>query len=154
MPAFHEPVTEAEIAYADEDPPIPPVPQPPNAGAASMKIDKIDSTRAEILVTVNFDNPNIFDIPSPTINYNYHINRNLFIRGLIESDGYLAASSTTPIVFRMLVFYTDLYRSNRPLRNSPLAEVPSLLVMTCDFDNTNPDWENFTFEISGTLPLR
>jgi len=118
-----------------------------------MVINKIDSIKAEILVTVDFNNPNKYEIPSPTINYNYHINRNSFIKGMVESSKYLAASSTTQVEFRLFVFYPDLYRSNHRLRTSNMAEVPSLLVMTYDFDDYGFNKEKVTFEIPGTLPL-
>jgi LEA14-like dessication related protein len=130
-----------------------PVPQPPQIEMASMKIENINSNRAEILVTINVENSNVFEIPSPRIIYDYQLNRNSFIRGIIESDKLLAASSTTPVVFSLLVHYADLYRSNRQLRTSNLTNIPSLLIMTCDFDILDLDIESMHFEIADTLPL-
>jgi len=93
------------------------------------------------------ENTNVFEIPPPKITYDYQLSRNSFIKGIIESDRLLAASSVTPVFFRLVVNYSDLYRSNRTLRNSNLAELPSLLIMTCELD------EVMNFELTGTLPL-
>ena len=62
----------------------PPVPIAPQVDMATMKIGNINSSRAEIVVTINVENPNVFEIPPPTITYDYHLNRNSFIRGIAE----------------------------------------------------------------------
>jgi len=131
----------------------PRIPQPPQIDVASMKIENINPNRAQILVTINVENTNVFEIPSPTITYDYRLDRNSFIKGIIESETLLAASSITPVEFRLLVFYTDLYRSNRQLRTSGIHEIPSSLVMTCNFDIPVIDLQPMFFELTGTLPL-
>ena len=160
LPAVLQPVfEEVSIIEPEEEPlfisvPLPaPVPVPPQVDAASMKIGNINLNRAEIIVTINVENPNEFEIMPPTITYDYHLNRNSFIRGIIESENRLAASSVTPVVFRLFVSYSDLYRNYRQLRNSPLAEIPSFLSMTCDYDNPDFTWEIMSLELTGTLPL-
>ena len=130
-----------------------PVTKPPQVDMASMKIGNINPNRAEIVVTINVENPNVFEISPPIITYDYHLNRNSFIRGIIEGENLLAASSVTPVVFRLFVSYSDLYRSYRQLRTSNLTEIPSFLTMTCDYKNPNFTWEVLNFELAGTLPL-
>jgi len=131
----------------------PRIPQAPHIDVASMRIENINSNRAMILVTINVENTNVFEIPSPTITYDYWLDRNSFIKGIIESDTLLAASSITPVEFRLFVFYADLYRSNRLLRTSRAHEIPSKLVMTCNYDIPVIDFQPMFFELTGTLPL-
>jgi len=146
-----EPSAEAvlTVEYKKE----PSIPVPPQVDKASMRIGTIDSNRAEIVVTINVENPNVFEILPPIITYDYHLNRNSFIRGIIESENPLAASSVTPVVFRLFVSYSDLYRSYRHLRSSNLTEIPSFLTMTCDYENPDFTWEILKFELADTLPL-
>ena len=128
-----------------------PIPQLPRIGTPSMRVENTNITRAEILVTMNVENPNVFAIPSPRITYDYQLNRNSFIRGNVEDQGLLAASSTTPIVFRMVVNYSDLFRSFASLITA--REASSLLVMTCDINMPFLNSEPKRFEIAGTLPI-
>jgi len=143
-----EPVQQELIIVELEEPPIG---QPPQMGAASMEILSIDSVRAEIIITVNFDNPNVFAVPSPKITYNYLLNRHVFIRGIIENERTLNPSSVTPVSFRLFVNYTDLFRSFPALRNQ--NEVPSLIVLTYEF-GAQGGGEIVNLEIAGVLPLR
>jgi LEA14-like dessication related protein len=141
-PVFFEPV-EPEIEQEVESP----VTQFPQMNGASMEIQNIDSNRAVIIVSVNFDNPNSFEVQSPRIVYNYFLNRNSFVRGIIENETSLAPVSTTLVSFRMVVNYTDLFRSFPAFRN--LNQVPTLIVLACEFDGEIKNWE-----INGVLPLR
>jgi LEA14-like dessication related protein len=129
-----------------------PLPQLPRISAPTLVIDSINSTRAEILVTVNIENPNVFEIPSPKFSYDYQLNRNSFIKGKIENEAPLSPSSVTPLNFRMIVNYADLFRSLTSLLTA--REAASLLVMTCDFGIPFLTGENRRFEVSGTLPIR
>jgi hypothetical protein len=126
---------------------VPLVVQPPEMGFASMEIRNIDSNRADIIVMINFDNPNSFVIPSPRITYNYLLNGSSFIRGIIEDNIPLAASSVTPVAFPLIVNYAGLFRSFPAFRS--LNEASSLLTLIIEFDNETTNWE-----INGALPLR
>jgi len=128
-----------------------PMPQLPKFSAPTMSIASRDLTRAEIQVAINVENPNVFPIPAPKISYDYQVNRNSFIRGDAGGEGNLAANTTTPVVFRLIVTYADLLRSFASLITA--REVASLLVMTCDFGIPLLG-EPSRFEVSGTLPLR
>jgi len=129
-----------------------PIPQIPQVAAPSMRIDNINITGAEILVTLNIVNPNAFELPSPKITYNYMVNRNSFIRGTIENERPLAPSSTTPINFRLLVNYSDLFRTFASLATA--REAASLLTLSCDFGVPIFSGHNVNLELAGTLPLR
>ena len=118
--------------------------------APSMRVESMDLTKAEILVTANVDNPNSFDFPPVKISYDYMVNRNSFIKGSTETASPVSASSTTPINFRFPVNYADLYRSFQSLSS---GEVPTVLSLTLDFGTTVFGNDTFRIEIPGTLPL-
>jgi LEA14-like dessication related protein len=128
-----------------------PLPQLPRITMPTKRVGNINATRAEIIVTMNVENPNMFPIPSPRIIYDFQLNRNSFIRGNVENDEPLAASATTPVNFLMVVTYADLFRSFASLLLA--REATSLLVMTCDFNIPVLNIEPMRFEVAGTLPI-
>jgi LEA14-like dessication related protein len=128
-----------------------PFPQLPRITSPSMRLGNTSTSGVEVLVTVNFENPNTFDFPSPKITYNYMLNRNSFIRGIIEDEGPLAASATTPIVFRLMVNYADLFRSFASLITA--SQVSSQLTLSCDFGIPFIN-RQLNLDLSGSIPLR
>jgi len=129
-----------------------PLPQLPRFSSPSINLDRRDSTRAELVVSINIENPNVFELPSPKINYDYSLNRSSFIKGIVESGAPLAPSSTTPLTFRLIVTYADLLRSFASLITA--REVSSLLNLSCDFGIPVFSGDTFKLELPGTLPLR
>ena len=128
-----------------------PFPQLPRITSPSMSIGNRSTSGVEVLVTVNFENPNTFDFPSPKISYNFMLNRNSFIRGVIEDEGPLAAEATTPVVFRLMVNYTDLLRNFASLMTA--SQVSSQLTASCDFGIPYLN-RLLNVDLSGTIPLR
>jgi len=128
-----------------------PLPQLPKISAPSMKIDSRDSSKVELLVTVNVTNPNVFPLPSLSIKYDYQLNRNSFIKGETVSEA-LAANAVTPVTFKLSVSYTDLFRSFASLLTS--REVASSISLTGDFGIPAFSGETFNLNTTGTLPLR
>jgi LEA14-like dessication related protein len=128
-----------------------PMLQLPQIRTPVMRMENANITRAIINVTVNVVNPNPFEIPVPRITYDYLLNRSSFIKGNIESQTPLAPLSTTPVVFQLIVTYSDLFRSFSAMRN--LFEVPALLIVTCDFGIPAFSGEAMRFEVAGTLPI-
>jgi len=129
-----------------------PLPQLPSINSPTMVIEKVDFSKAEILVTVNVENPNAFEIPAPKIFYDYQLNKKSFIKGNIENETILAPSSVTPVKFRLIVNYSDLFRTFTNLGHT--RETASLLVLTCDFGIPVFSGETRQFQISGVFPLR
>jgi len=128
-----------------------PLPQVPRITAPSMRIDRVDISGAEIVVSLNINNPNVFSLPAPIITYNYMVNRNSFINGRVD-DTPLGASSNTPINFRMFVNYADLFRSFASLITA--REVATALNLNCDFNVPVFRTDALNLELAGTLPLR
>ena len=119
--------------------------------APSMKIDSMDLTKADIVVTANVENPNSIEMPKVKVTYDYFVNRNSFLKGAAETAGQLAPASVTPINFRFSVKYADLYQSFQSLRN--LSEVNTSLNMIFDFGIVVFGSDTLKIEIPGTLPL-
>jgi LEA14-like dessication related protein len=128
-----------------------PVLQLPKLDLPSMKVDKLDFTRAEVLFTVNVENPNPFDLPSPQMAYDYLVNRNSVIKSSVETAAAIAAASVTPVNIRMTVNYADLYRNFQSLIS--LGEAPSLFSMRSDFPIPAFADDTFLTEVTGSLPL-
>jgi len=129
-----------------------PLPQLPRFSRPTVTLDKRDAARAELLVSVNIENPNVFQLPSPKISYDYLLNRTSFIKGVAETEAPLAPSSTTTLNFRLVVTFADLFRSFASLLTA--REVSSLLNLTCDFGIPIFSGDSIKLEFPGTLPLR
>jgi len=128
-----------------------PMPQLPKISAPVMRVEKMDLTMVEWFVSVNVENPNPFDLPQPKIAFNYQIDNRSFIQNTLTNRGQLAASSVTPVVFGLVVYYADLFRVFSNLRNS--ANVQSQLDITFDFGVPVFSGESFNLKIPAALPL-
>jgi len=128
-----------------------PIPQLPRIRTSSMRMENANTTRAEINVTVNIDNPNPFELPMPKIEYDYQLNKNSFIKGNLENEGILAAGKVTPVTFKLIVTYADLFRNFPSLLNAFQAN--SNLIITCDYGIPALSSEPQRSEVSGTLPV-
>jgi LEA14-like dessication related protein len=128
-----------------------PIPQLPRFTMPSMKIDKLDFTKAEVLVTFNVENPNSFELPALKLNYDYQVSRNSFITSSVETTGALAAAAVTPVVIRLGVNYANLYQSFQSLRNS--AEAPSLFALAGAVAIPALADDVLNLDIPGSLPL-
>jgi LEA14-like dessication related protein len=128
-----------------------PLLQAPRFSSPVMRVIKTDSTMVELYVSVNVDNPNVFELPTPRLNFDYQVNDTSILRHRLNSRGPLASSSVTPVVFGLIVYYADLFRILPTVRTS--FEVQSLLDLTLDFPVPAFSGENFNLKIPGTLPL-
>jgi len=129
-----------------------PLLQLPSVSYPNMVIESADYSKAQIMVTINVENPNAFEIPPPRIFYDYQLNKKSFIKGNIEGETPLAPSSVTPVKFRLVVNYADLYRTFSAFSFS--RETAVLLVLTCDFGIPAFPGEYSRFEIPGSFPVR
>jgi LEA14-like dessication related protein len=128
-----------------------PVLQFPKFTMPAMKFDKLDFTKAELLFTVNVENPNSFNLPSPKMAYEYLVNKNSFIRSTIDSAAPLAAGAVTAIPIRITVNYAELLQKFASLRS--LGEAPSQLSLRSDFSIPAFAGESFQSEAGGSLPI-
>jgi LEA14-like dessication related protein len=127
-----------------------PVLQMPKLSMPTLRFDKMDFTKAELLFTVNVENPNSFPLPSPNLAYDYLVNNNSFVRSSMSAAP-LAAGAVTAIPIKVTVNYADLYRSFQALRNS--NETPSKFSLRSDFAIPAFAGDNFMTELAANLPL-
>jgi len=127
-----------------------PVLQIPKLSAPSLKIDKLDFTKANLLFTINVENPNKFDLPSPKIAYDYLVNNNSYIKSSMTAVP-LAAAAVTPVIIGLTVNYADLYRMFQNLRT--MGEAPGLLSIEGDFGIPALANNKFASQAASSLPL-
>ena len=128
-----------------------PMPQLPKISAPVMRVEKADLTKVEWYVSFNVENPNAFELPQPKIAFNYQINNRTFLQNTLPARGPLAASSVTPVVFGLVVYYSDLFRVFSDLRTA--ASVQSQLNVTFDFGVPVFSGENFNLNVPALLPI-
>jgi len=129
-----------------------PLPQVPSFSMPSMRVENSDLSGVTILVSVNVENPNIFDLPPPRLSMEYSLNNSPFFSSTMETESPLRAGSVTPIAFRFSVRFADVFLRFINLRN--LREVSSQLSLSFDFATPAFLGEQFNLRIPGTLPLR
>jgi LEA14-like dessication related protein len=129
-----------------------PLLQLPLISVPAMVMDNAEYSKTEILVTVNVENPNVFEIPSPKFSYDYQISKKSFIWGIAENEAPLAPNSVTPIQFRLIVNYADFYRSFSNVKYT--REAGSLLVLLCDYRIPVFSGESRRFDSPGAVPIR
>ena len=128
-----------------------PVLQMQKISAPSFRIDKLDFTQADLLFTVNVENPNSFELPMPRMAYDYFVSNNSFLKSSADISRPLAAAAVTPVLIRLSVNYLDLFQNFLALRN--LNEVQSRLSLNTDFGIPAFAGERSIMDIAATLPL-
>ena len=129
-----------------------PLPQVPRFSSPSMRVESSDLSGVRILVSINVENPNIFDLPPPSLTMEYSLNNTPFFSSGMEINEPLRARSITPVVFRFSVNFADVFLRFINLRN--LREVSSQLSLSFDFGVPAFAGQRFNLQIPGTLPLR
>jgi len=128
-----------------------PVLQIPKFSAPSMKIDSIDFSQVQLAFSINVENPNDFEIPSPQLLYDFFINRSEYNSGVTVSSAPLAAAAVTPVVIALTLRYTDLFRAVSGLIN--LGEAPGLVALRGGFGIPAFADETVRQEITGVIPI-
>jgi LEA14-like dessication related protein len=117
----------------------------------SLRIEKLDFEGADIICSLDIENPNPFPLPFPKIAYNYAVRNSVFITGTTEIPGSLAAGALTPVEIRRRVVYADLYRDFSALKTVGEAAVLFSLSSRVSFPGFGE--ERFTADLPGSLPL-
>jgi len=128
-----------------------PLPQAPKLSQPSVNVGAVDASKVILNISFNIENPNVFALPAPKISYDYKLNRNSFIKGRLDNQKPLAASSVTPVNFQLQVTYADLFRSIASLINT--RNVTSALDISFDFGLSEIGMDILTRTVTGTLPL-
>jgi LEA14-like dessication related protein len=114
-------------------------------------IERLDFSGADIICSLNVDNPNPFPVPFPEMGYDYAVRNGNFVTGTVEHPGDLAAGGLTAVDIRLRVVYSDLYRSFPPLRSA--GEAACLLSLSSLVSLPGLEEERLSLDIPGNLPL-
>jgi LEA14-like dessication related protein len=116
-----------------------------------FRIENLDFNGADIVCSVDIENPNPFPLPFPAINYNYAVRNNDFITGTAEFPGPLAAGGLSPAEIRLPVAFSDLYRNVPSLRT--VGEAADLFSLSATVSLPGFEGEKISLELPGSLPL-
>lgn len=86
-----------------------PLLQMPRFSDMNIALDTIDFKGVSFACTFNVENPNVFDIPLPKMDWDYKVNQASFISSSIASGGAIAAATVTPITIKLSIEYAKLY---------------------------------------------
>jgi len=128
-----------------------PMLQLPKISMPKMNIDTIDFTKIQLSFSVDVENNNPFDLPSPQIAYDFLVNNNNYLKGISMSQAPLIAGAVTAVVIGLSVDYADLFRMFANL--STAGEAPGLFKMDGDFGLPGFEGEGFNTDIIGSIPL-
>jgi LEA14-like dessication related protein len=81
----------------------------PKFSLHSVELVGINFTGAQLLCKVNVENPNSFDIPFPEIDWNFFINTNSFVKGVVKNNESIRSRRTTVVDIPLSVDYIDIF---------------------------------------------
>jgi LEA14-like dessication related protein len=128
-----------------------PVLQIPKFTAPSFKIGRLNFTGAELVCSVNVENPNNFELPFPDMDYDFGINGNSFLKSSVVMGAGLAAAAVSPVDIKLQLNYADLYKTFQSLKNS--SEANCLLALKSKFAIPAFSEESSSLDIAGKLPM-
>jgi len=129
-----------------------PLPQIPRLTAPAIRFERMDLSGTTVVFTVNVQNPNPFELPSPRINFDFQVNRTSVVNSTTTADP-LRPNSTTPVSMRFTVYQADLVRV---LAANLLTAGSIACNLNVSFDFGIPAFgsDPVTLQVPGTLPLR
>ena len=128
-----------------------PLLQIPKIQNASYKTGRIDFSGVEQEWEFTVENPNVFPVPFPQLDWEYAVNDVPVLKSSVSGNGEIAALSNTPITVKTGVTYADLLEMLGSLGGS--SQLQSLMNLNTSFPI--PALENFSdvMKIPGTFPV-
>ncbi|MDR0472941.1 MAG: LEA type 2 family protein [Treponema sp.] len=129
-----------------------PLVQLPRFSPGSLRIAKIDFLSVELAYGFNIENPNVFAIPVPKLEWEYAAAGIALFKSSLQSEGELAPKTSSPMEITFSINYADLIKAAPSLVNA--GEAPSLLKINSGFPfpSLNEEVKN-VFDIAGSLPI-
>jgi LEA14-like dessication related protein len=128
-----------------------PLLQMPAISAPSFTIARADFEGVGILCTFNVDNPNVFPIPFPKVDWDYSVNKTPLLKGSLAETAVLPAKASSPVNIKVDISYLQVFAAIRSLANA--GETPSLMNVNADFLIPALEKSAAVLDIPGTLPL-
>ena len=88
-----------------------PLPQFPALSLGRVDISRIDFSGIELTWGINIENPNIFPIPFPSLNWNYEVNGVPLLQSNFAGTGHIAAGAAGAAVITASLAYADVLRA-------------------------------------------
>jgi len=102
----------------------------PSVSFNSAQLVKITFTGTELLCKVQVKNPNAFNIPFPEIGWEFFIDNNSFVKGVVKNDQQrINARSTTLVDVPVSVKYLDVFNTFKSLIDSDQANYKIALAL-------------------------
>jgi LEA14-like dessication related protein len=117
----------------------------------SVEIAKITFTGAELLCKVKVENPNPIDIPFPEIGWEFFINSNSFVSGMLKSNQSLKSRKSTIVDVLVGVQYLEVFNTFKSLKGTKQADYRVTLAAKIPLPIMGD--KVFNFEHSGTFPV-
>jgi LEA14-like dessication related protein len=128
-----------------------PLLQIPKIQAGSFSTGKIDLSGVEQNWMFTVENPNVFPIPVPDLNWDYAVNGIALIKGGIVGTGQIAAQSETPLNIKVGVQYADILAVLGTLGNAP--QMNSLMKLDSLFNIPAMEGLMSSLEMPAILPV-
>ena len=128
-----------------------PLPQLPKLSLGQMRVSKMDLSGLELACGINVENPNLFPIPFPKINWDYGVNGVSVAKSSFAGAGNIAAGVTGVANIIVKASYADVIRAAGSIINT--GGVRSNLLLDTSFPIPALDSVKNILNIPGTLPL-
>jgi len=125
--------------------------QEPLVSLQSVELTGLSFTGAQLLCKVRVENPNVFDIPFPETGWQFFINTNSFISGVISNKEDIRARRSTLIEVPVKIDYLDIFNSFSSLIGSQKADYKVALALKFSIPVLGDKVWNFVHE--GEFPI-
>jgi LEA14-like dessication related protein len=125
----------------------------------SVELASIDLNGVTLLCKVNVENPNPIDIPFPEIGWNFFVNENHFLDGVITTGSKIKARKTNVVEIPVSFTYLGLFGTFQSLKNADEAaynivfDLKFSLGALLEIDIPGLQDKTWHFEHAGVIPL-
>ena len=123
----------------------------PKLSFNSVDIAGIDFSGVNMIAHVNVENPNIFSIPMPKIDWELFINKASFVQGSLANDKSIASRGMATMAVPFSVSYDGLYNSFNSLLETKEAAYDVAMGITFPIPVLGD--KIYTLDFSGVLPM-
>ncbi len=149
--SFNLPVL-GEIALPFEADGALPLLRAPKFSGAKINIEKLDFSGISLNCHVDVENPNPFPFPFPSMDWDYAVNKQSFLKGLQLADNVIPANSTKPVDINLNITFADLFKTFAVLLTA--KEAAGAMAVKSNL-NSVPAFQEETaaFEVGSMIPL-
>lgn len=117
----------------------------------SVELGNITFNGAQLLCKLAVENPNVFDIPFPEVGWEFFLNANSFISGVIKNDQRLKARNSTVVEVPVNLNFLDIFKVFTSLKGKTQTDFKVALAAKFAIPLLGDKIWNFAHE--GSLPM-